>query len=269
MNFKSGLVRRAAAVSSATALAAVLGGGAMALRPNRADSLPATTTTVATTAARQASDVSIAGDSAASVYKAASPGVVEITVATTNAFGGRQSSGQGSGFVIDTAGHIVTNAHVVEGASSLTVTFADGSTATAKIVGTDRSTDLALLSIDAAAAKLHPLTLAGTAGVEVGDPVLAIGSPFGLAGSLTEGIVSALDREIRSPDGTTFGHAVQTDAAINPGNSGGPLLDTDGDVIGVNAQIDSAGGGNDGVGFSIPSYTVKTFVASLLGAPGT
>jgi putative serine protease PepD len=204
--------------------------------------------------------------SISAIYRSASPGVVELLVSTGGPWGGREeTSGEGSGFVLDTAGHIVTNEHVVENATSIRVAFADGTTAKATVVGADASTDVAVLVVDAPASKLHPLTLA-TARVEVGDGVVAIGSPFGLAGSVTAGIVSALGRTIDAPDGTTIGGVIQTDAAINPGNSGGPLLDADGNVIGVTAQIESASQGNDGVGFAIPVSTVRRVAAELIGA---
>jgi S1-C subfamily serine protease len=202
------------------------------------------------------------------IYAADSPGVVDITVTTTSAdpFGRSQTvQAEGSGFVVDTSGDIVTNAHVVEGASSIVVTFADGSTATARLVGSDASTDLAVIRVDVAASRLHPLTLADSSAVQVGDAVVAIGSPFGYTESITSGIVSAVGREIEAPNGAAITNAIQTDAAINSGNSGGPLMDAGGGVIGVNAQISSSSGGSDGVGFAIPSNTVKAVVADLLG----
>jgi S1-C subfamily serine protease len=176
----------------------------------------------------------------------------------------RVQEGVGSGFVYDDEGHIVTNYHVVEGADTVTVTFADGTQREATVVGTDASTDLAVLDVDAPASSLTPLTLAATSTVEVGETVLAIGSPYGLEGTITAGIVSALDRQIEAPDSFTISGAIQTDAAINQGNSGGPLLDTDGRVVGVNAQIESDSGGNVGLGFAIPSDTVRPVVTQLV-----
>jgi putative serine protease PepD len=177
----------------------------------------------------------------------------------------------GSGFVIDSDGYIVTNDHVVEESGSFQVRIGDkGSLIPAQLVGADASTDLALLKVDPAqAGELHPLALADTGDVEVGDTVIAIGSPFGLQSTLTSGIVSALGRSIESPNGQTISGALQTDAAINPGNSGGPLIDTDGKVVGVNAQIASQSGGNTGVGFAISIATVKQTVPKLKAGGGS
>ena len=165
----------------------------------------------------------------------------------------------GSGFVIDTEGHILTNNHVVEGAEQdrrSNSAHRKGPTP-AKVVGTDPATDLALLKVDAPADQLHPLTLGDSSEVEVGDPVVAIGNPFGLDRTVTSGIVSALQRQIQAPDGFSISNVIQTDAAINPGNSGGPLIDAEGEVIGINSQIETGGGGNGnvGIGFAIPINT--------------
>jgi putative serine protease PepD len=146
------------------------------------------------------------------------------------------------------------------------VKFSDGSTYRANVVGSDTATDIAVLHVDAPASKLSPLTLADSSKVEVGDGVVAIGNPFGLDGTVTSGIVSAVSREISSPDDTPIEGAIQTDAAINHGNSGGPLLDLRGEVIGVTSQIQSEGGGNDGVGFAVPSNTVKTIAEQLISS---
>jgi putative serine protease PepD len=197
----------------------------------------------------------------------ATPGVVEITVSgvsSDNAFGAQQTQAEGSGFVIDDEGHIVTNAHVVEGADTITVRLASGEEVEATLVGQDPSTDLAVLDVDVSAAKLHPLQLAGSAGVDVGEAVVAIGSPFGYEGTVTAGIVSALGRTIDAPNGYAISGAIQTDAAINHGNSGGPLLDSTGKVIGVNSQIVSESGGNEGLGFAVPSDTVKRVVSQIV-----
>lgn len=204
-----------------------------------------------------------------SIYRNASPGVVEITVRATRAsqfpFGGRQeTTGQGSGFVYDSDGHVVTNAHVVDGADHVTVRFSNGHTYSATVVGRDTSSDLAVLDVDAPADQLHPLALADSANVAVGDGTVAIGSPFGLQNTVTTGIVSGLHRTINAPDGFAIEDAIQTDAAVNHGNSGGPLLDASGDVIGVNSQIESDSGGNEGVAFAIPSNTLKNVVSQLL-----
>jgi S1-C subfamily serine protease len=203
------------------------------------------------------------------VYRGAGPGVVEITATSTGTadpFGGSQTQeAEGSGFVYDDRGDIVTNQHVVAGANSVSVTLADGSKYKATVVGTDASTDLAVVKIDAPASALHTLQLADSSQVVVGEGVVAIGSPFGLQGTVTSGIVSALHREIQSPNNTPIEDAIQTDAAINKGNSGGPLLDLQGNVIGVNAQIDSSTGANDGVGFAIPANTVRSVASQLIG----
>lgn len=205
------------------------------------------------------------------IYKAASPGVVEITVtgggtaSTRNSpFSPRQTESGGSGFVIDSAGHIVTNAHVVEGATAIRVAFASGREADAKLIGVDNSTDIAVIEADVPAGELKVLALADSTTLEVGQGVVAIGSPFGLEGTITAGIISALGRDITSPNNYPIGNTIQTDAAINHGNSGGPLLDDTGKVIGVNAQIQSDGGGNNGVGFAIPSSTVKAVATQLI-----
>jgi putative serine protease PepD len=178
--------------------------------------------------------------------------------------GSQQTQAQGSGFVYDSDGHVVTNNHVVDGASSITVRFQDGSQYKATVVGTDPSTDLAVVKVDAPASKLHPLTLGDSGALQVGDGVVAIGSPFGLDETVTSGIVSALNRSISSSSSFTIAGAIQTDAAINHGNSGGPLLDMSGQVVGVNTQIESESGGNDGVGFAVPSSTIRSVVSQLV-----
>jgi putative serine protease PepD len=204
------------------------------------------------------------------VYERARKGVVEITVtaAASSAFPGQGSGtqqAQGSGFVYDEEGHIVTNQHVVDGAESVSVRLWNGNTYQATVVGSDPSTDLAVLEIDAPASVLEPLTLGDATELAVGDGVVAIGSPLGLEETVTTGIVSALHRQMEAPNGYTINDSIQTDAAINHGNSGGPLLDLNGEVVGVNAQIASDSGGNDGIGFAIPSNTVASIVSQLLG----
>jgi putative serine protease PepD len=209
------------------------------------------------------------------VYRDARDGVVEITTTNTSTgsdsspfpFGGsgsQKSQAQGSGFVYDTSGHIITNDHVVAGASSISVMFADGSKYSAKVVGADPSTDLAVLKVDAPSSKLHPLTLGDSSKVQVGDGVVAIGAPFGLDETVTSGIISALNRDISSTNNFTISNVIQTDAAINHGNSGGPLLDMSGQVIGITSQIESESGGNDGVGFAVPSNTINSVVSKLV-----
>jgi S1-C subfamily serine protease len=205
--------------------------------------------------------------SVAQVYNQAHRAVVEITVSSSQAdpFGGQeQSQAQGSGFVIDSDGHIVTNEHVVDGASSVSVRFWNGDTYKATVVGSDPSTDLAVIKVDAPESVLHPLTLADSSRVQVGDAAIAIGSPFGLEETVTSGIVSALHREMRAPNSFTINDSIQTDAAINHGNSGGPLLNSSGQVIGVNAQIAGTTGANVGVGFAIPSNTVRKIASGLI-----
>jgi putative serine protease PepD len=207
------------------------------------------------------------------VYRKAGPGVVEITTTTSSSgnqpfpFGGSgsgESRAQGSGWVYDSDGHIVTNDHVVQGATKVSVTFADGSKYSAKVVGTDPSTDLAVLKVDAPSSKLHPLSLGDSGNLQVGDGVVAIGSPFGLEETVTSGIVSALGRDISAQNNFTISDVIQTDAAINHGNSGGPLLNMAGEVVGVNSQIESDSGGNEGVGFAVPSSTISQVVSKLV-----
>jgi len=202
------------------------------------------------------------------IYQRANPAVVNIDVA-----GGADLTefGSGSGFVIDTDGHIVTNNHVVEGADEIDVTFADGTVAVAKVIGRDTYSDLAVIKVDLAADKLAPLTLGDSDQTKVGQRVVAIGNPFGLVGTMTVGIISGKGRTLPADSptgGTSFSNPdiLQTDAAINPGNSGGPLLNSNGDVIGVNAAIrtDGTNRANSGVGFAIPSNTVKRVATQLM-----
>jgi S1-C subfamily serine protease len=172
----------------------------------------------------------------------------------------------GSGFVIDDEGHILTNAHVVEGARDIQVTLGeDEDPVDAELVGKDTSTDVAVLQVDPDDAELHPLTLGSSSDLQVGDPVVAIGNPFGLERTVTTGIVSALQRQIDAPNGFTISDVIQTDAAINPGNSGGALLDQNGEVIGINSQIATAGGGGSvGVGFAVPIDTARDVANQIL-----
>ena len=228
---------------------------------------PATTTVVTAQPASATRTVS----TLTQLYKNVTPGVVDITVTSSSSdgfgFGGQQQTqAEGSGIVYDAKGHILTNAHVVDGAKSITVRFQSGKTAKATLVGIDAGTDIAVIKVDVDASLLHPLTLGSSASVQPGEEVIAIGSPFGLPGTMTSGIVSAVDRTIQAPNNFSISGAIQTDAPINHGNSGGPLLDASGDVIGVNAQIESDSGGNDGVGFAIPSNTVKSIVSQLLAS---
>lgn len=190
----------------------------------------------------------------ADIYARVSPSVVSITV----------DDGSGSGFVYDTAGHIITNHHVVFGASNIIVKFIDGTQVRAQVVGTDADSDLAVIKVDLPANKLQPVTFADSDQLVVGQMAVAIGSPFGQEWTLTTGIVSALDRTISSLTVFSIAGAVQTDASINPGNSGGPLLDLQGRVIGVNSQIASDTRQNSGVGFAIPSNLTQRVVRELI-----
>ncbi|MGN6557644.1 MAG: S1C family serine protease [Solirubrobacterales bacterium] len=211
------------------------------------------------------------------IYKTDGQGVVFIESQLepqesefSNPFGEpEQESGgiaTGSGFVIDDEGHILTNNHVIEGAERVTVKLGESETThQAEVVGTDPGTDIALLKVNAPAKELHPLTLGQSSEMEVGDPVVAIGNPFGLDRTVTSGIVSALQRQIQAPNGFSINHVIQTDAAINPGNSGGPLINSAGEVIGINSQIATGGGGNGnvGIGFAIPIDTVRSEIEQL------
>jgi S1-C subfamily serine protease len=208
------------------------------------------------------------------IYERLSPGVVTILSIFEGGGlldGEDGEGGQGSGFVLDSGGYIATNAHVVttgQGASSeraeqVFVEFSDGNRVPAEIVGADPNADVALLKIDPRGMGLTPLRLGSSAGVDVGEPVAAIGSPFGERQSLSIGVISAVDRNIESLTRFQIGNAIQTDAAINPGNSGGPLLDAHGRVLGINAQIKSQSGGGEGVGFAIPVDAVKRSLREL------
>jgi S1-C subfamily serine protease len=173
----------------------------------------------------------------------------------------------GSGIVLDSEGHVLTNNHVVEGASQISVKLeSEGQAYPATVVGAEPDSDLALLQVEAPAAQLHPLTLGDSSKMEVGDPVVAIGNPFDLERTVTSGIVSALQRKIQAPNGVTIENVIQTDAAINPGNSGGPLINADGEVIGINSQIETGGSGSEGnvgIGFAIPIDTAKEEIQRL------
>jgi S1-C subfamily serine protease len=221
--------------------------------------------------ARNAADTS--GLTAREIYKRDAPGVVNVRAQIVqqvdspfDPFGQEQQGvATGSGFVLDKSGHILTNAHVIEGASRVSVQFEDNKTIEAKVEGKDTSTDIALLKIDTDGLNLKPLELGSSKSVQVGDPTIAIGNPFGLDRTLTTGVVSALQRKISAPNGYSISNVIQTDAAINPGNSGGPLLDAAGRVIGINSQIATggSGGGNVGIGFAVPINTAKQIVPQL------
>jgi putative serine protease PepD len=268
---------RVAAVAGTVAVAAGGVAGGYIARGTAGNS---TTTIVRTAAPASSSAQNAAAKSALSVnaiYRAARTGVVEVISTeqsqqqSTFPFGnggggGGQSTAQGSGYVYDDAGHVVTNQHVVDGATSVKVQFFDGKTVSATVVGTDPSTDVAVLKVASLPSNVKPLTTGSSSSLQVGDGVVAIGAPFGLPETVTTGIVSALDRDIQAPNNFTISGAIQTDAAINHGNSGGPLLNLQSQVVGVNAQIESDSGGNDGVGFAIPSDTVKSIADRLISS---
>jgi putative serine protease PepD len=273
-------VRPVATLVAAAVLGGVVAVGAVALLGG----LDQSTTVVTETAAAPSSRLAPASGDAMTVneiYERTASGVVRINASSNQTSidptlvpGGSplpsvpQDSALGSGFVIDKAGHIVTNYHVVRDAGEVTVSFSNRDTVKAEVVGTDPSTDIAVLRVETAASALTPLSLGNSDVVEVGDPVVAIGNPFGLDRTATSGIVSALQRLITAPNRFTIDHVIQTDAPINPGNSGGPLLNARGRVIGVNTQIETGSGtsatGNVGIGFAVPSNTVKDVVAQIL-----
>ena len=196
------------------------------------------------------------------IFEKSESGVVRVNVQrneTTEVIGGI-----GSGFVFDKKGHIITNAHVVKDAVKVVVTFLDGRSYNAEIIGTDEFTDLAIIKVNADLVLLHPLSIGDSSNLKVGEQIAAIGNPFGLSGSMTSGIVSQLGRLLPSGAGYSIPDVIQTDAAINPGNSGGPLLNMRGEIVGINTAIQSATGEFTGVGFSIPSQTVAKIVPTLI-----
>ncbi|MFN8132268.1 MAG: trypsin-like peptidase domain-containing protein [Solirubrobacteraceae bacterium] len=247
----------------ALAAAAIAAGGGVLALQLQSDASAGTT---AATPPPASQPISTRDAGARRVYDRAKESVAYISAAT------QQGQSTGSGFVVSSDGLIVTNAHVVEGAGQVTVKVGTASgEQPATVVGTDASHDLALLKVDASG--LPALELADASKLSVGDPTYAIGNPYGLDHTLTTGVVSALHREIQSPDGSTISDVIQTDAAINPGNSGGPLLDGSGRVVGVNSQIVSGGGsggggGNVGIGFAIPSNTVAESIGQLKSGQG-
>jgi S1-C subfamily serine protease len=232
------------------------------------------TTTVerATLPTRAVSDSGDGGRTVADIYKQEGAGVVfvvseEETSSSDSPFGAPDGGGTatGSGFVVDKEGTIITNAHVVGDADEVQVRFEeDGDLVDARVVGSDPSTDLAVLKVDPSDADLQPLPLGSSGETQVGDAVVAIGNPFGYTRSVTTGIVSAKQRQITAPNGFSIENVIQTDAAINPGNSGGPLLDAEGRVIGINSQIATGGSqGSVGIGFAVPIDTVKGLLPTL------
>ncbi len=261
----SGVGRRAAL--TVAALLAVGGGGAAVGALTYASmNHGGTTTVIRNVSANGTSTATEAALSITDIAKRTTPGVVDLVVtsSSTNGFFSQPQTAEGSGFVYDTKGDIVTNEHVVAGATSIKVNFPSGVSYVGKLIGVDASTDLAVVRVKAPASALHPLALGDSSKVQVGDPVIAIGSPFGYRGTVTSGIVSALHRQMTSPDNYTIADSIQTDAPINHGNSGGPLISASGQVIGVNAQIQSDSGGSDGVGFAIPANTIQIVVSQLV-----
>jgi len=239
-------------------IAALVGGGTSAgVLLATDDDSPSPATTVAPSSDDTAQPSSSLDASA--LYASTAAGVVDITARGTG-------SSSGTGFVIDRKGHVLTAAHVVDGAGSITLTFQDGTTRTAKLLGKDDATDVAVLEVDPSGLDLQPLSLGSSSSLDVGDELAAIGDPFGYERSLSTGIVSGLDRTIEAPNGFTVAHAIQTDAALNPGNSGGPVLDADGKVVGIADQIATGGGSeaNTGVGFAVPIDLVKSELDRLI-----
>jgi S1-C subfamily serine protease len=266
-------MRRLAVIIVGAALVGGLGGAALAFALGGAED-SATSKPSTVVVERPTSLTPVArGVSPETLYRRAAPGVVVVSATQEKkvpaTFFGPATSERlqvgGSGFVVDANGDIVTNDHVVQGASDVRVGFSGGATYPAKVVGADPSTDLAVIRVRAPSTALHPLALGDSSHVQVGDPVYAIGNPFGLDRTMTAGIVSATGRDIRAPNGLGIPNAIQTDAPINHGNSGGPLLDANGAVIGINDQIESGGtDGNVGVGFSIASNTAKAVIPQLI-----
>ncbi len=267
-------------------LAALIGGAVVAVVIAAAGGLDSSTTKTVTTV--QAASTPIAPSNASQVksgltphdiYVRDAPGVAFITSTVVeqgessspfNLFGGGEAEKRGvatgSGIVIDANGTILTNYHVIENAVKVQVSFEKGQNVEAKVIGKDPSDDLAILRIPTDGLTLHPLTLGDSGKVQVGDPVLAIGNPFDLERTLTTGVISALQREITAPNGFTINNVLQTDAPINPGNSGGPLLNEQGEVIGLNSQIETGGSGSDGsvgIGFAVPINTAKAQLSRL------
>ncbi|HEY2310623.1 MAG TPA: trypsin-like peptidase domain-containing protein [Gaiellaceae bacterium] len=269
-------LRLFAALAAALAVGAAAGAGAYALTNHSSSTESATKLVVPAQPASSTSTV----DSLTQLYKQDAPGVVDITVVEQSSgsnssqfpFGGggggsQKEEAEGTGFEIDSSGNIMTAEHVVSGAQSIKVMFQDGSTTSATLVGSDKSTDTAVIHVNEPASKLHPLALGNSSAVEPGQSVVAIGSPFSLPETMTAGIVSATNRTITAPNNFSITGAIQTDAAINHGNSGGPLIDTaTNTVIGINDQILNAGDTNDnaGVGFSVPIDPSKAVAQTLI-----
>jgi putative serine protease PepD len=263
------LGRRALATAViAVALAGGAGSGALTTTLVTHNSTVASTTSRGTSTLVSTGSTATDSSNASAVYQAVSAGVVTITSSVTGRFG-QQGQATGSGIVLDSRGDILTNFHVINGATQITVTFKDGKTAIGSVVGSDSGHDLAVIRVSVASSELHPVTLGDSGTVQVGDMVYAIGSPFGLSGTLTEGIISALNRNESSVTssgtiGSSLSNLIQTDTPINPGNSGGPLVNSQGQVIGINQSIESPVDGSVGVGFSIPINLVKQLLPALV-----
>ena len=267
--------RGTAALVLVAALVAGAAGAGLVAATGAGGGTTSTTVTQAPTAAASSETSGATALDASALYADTAAGVVDITsrgvTASSGAaspFGGpgqSEATATGTGFVVDGKGNIVTAAHVVDGASSITVKFQDGTTRTAKLLGNDNATDVAVLSVDASGLTLHPLALGSSASLAVGDAVAAIGDPFTYERSMSTGIVSGLDRTISAPNGFTVAHAIQTDAAVNPGNSGGPVLDSEGKVIGIVDQIATNGSSDtsSGVGFAVPIDLVRSELPQL------
>jgi S1-C subfamily serine protease len=234
-----------------------------------------TTRTVVTTSALGSAATPVAARqatlTAGEIYKRDAPGVVYVRARSLQSGSSpfdleprTEDVATGSGFVIDDKGRLLTNAHVVSGATDIRVTFSGDRTVPAQVLGKDEDTDLALLAVDPKGLDLQPLELGSSRSVQVGDPTVAIGNPFGLDRTLTTGVVSAMQRRITAPSGFSIDNVIQTDAAINPGNSGGPLIDATGRVIGINSQIATSTGGNVGIGFAVPIDTAKAAIPELV-----
>ena len=196
------------------------------------------------------------------IFEKAEPGVVRVNTIRNQTM--NETGGVGSGFVFDKKGHIITNAHVIEDSTKTVVTFLDGRSYNAQIIGVDKYTDIGVIKVNADLKLLHPLSLGDSSNLQVGEPITAIGNPFGLSGSMTSGIISQMGRLLPSGSGYSIPDVIQTDAAINPGNSGGPLLNMRGDIVGINTAIQSTTGEFTGVGFAIPSQTVAKIVPTLI-----
>jgi S1-C subfamily serine protease len=279
----SGSRGRRLTVQGLTLGAVAVAGGAVALGGASAFGRLGTQTTVREIVSPTASaPVAFAAGKAMSIneiYNRWASGVVQITSTSVvnvqqdpffgNPFASPTQTEEslGSGFVVDKAGHIVTNYHVIAGAKTVNVSFSNGDNVKARIVGTDPSTDIAVLQVSTHSRALTPLVWGNSDAAQVGDSVVAIGNPFGYTRSVTAGIISAIDRPLTAPNNFPIEHAIQTDAALNHGNSGGPLLDARGEVIGVNSQISTGNTGqqgNLGIGFAVPSNTVRTVVSQII-----